>query len=560
MKQNQDNISLNLYEAQASLFERIPQRRKLLDLSKKPEFGAEIAINVWRNHGFESMIPIAESFFSYCQMNVSFNIGAYDDSLSFFDLRPADVEIIWLDSRRILSKTSQPEFVLWLKQRILALRKKSSAPILLLSWGESQGFKKDIDSVVEEVPAAYVGDLLSVCEEYGVPLIDERTAKLAGTSIGGKAQIVIVRKLVCHWLSALLLPPIKALALDLDNTLHAGVLGEDGVSGVILTPQHSLLQQALKEHQQNGVFLTLVSKNEEADARVLFRSRRDYPLNWCDFSAAEVSWDDKALGIQEIASKLRISSDAILFVDDNPGELLAVNAQLPELRSIFAHEDASLTQRAIKYFPGLWRWDVGEDDSKRIQDLHVNDEREVIANNANDLDEYFRALQVKILVHQDETSQANRLADLCGKTNQFNLAIRRYSKVELYEFFESDSINVASVEVSDRLSDSGVIAVIVAELKGECMYVNELCVSCRAMGRHLESAMIISALREMPIFEKCKKLKFAVQVGDRNQPALKWISNLACQVGSSYESYCEVDISAIEQYQPPKYVSIKVRS
>ena len=73
----------------------------------------------------------------------------------------------------------------------------------------------------------------------------------------------------------------------------------------------------------------------------------------------------------------------------------------------------------------MWRWKVEADDTKRVQDMKANAEREELLTEMTDPSDYFRSLQVTLILRHDPLDQLGRLADLCSKTNQFNLAIRR---------------------------------------------------------------------------------------------------------------------------------------
>jgi FkbH-like protein len=199
---------------------------------------------------------------------------------------------------------------------------------------------------------------------------------------------------------------------------------------------------------------------------------------------------------------------------------------LPEVHNVCAAADASLTKRAIEFYPGLWRWRVDADDAKRVLDLQANAEREALLQQAADPAEYFRSLQVSLRYRRDPLEQLGRLADLCNKTNQFNLAIRRTTEAEVADRMQRPDACVVSVQMKDRLADSGVVAVVIAERQGETLFIDELCVSCRAMGRQLEDTMILLAIRGMPQFEGCSEIAFRVQHGPRNEPALAWLAKL----------------------------------
>ena len=59
--------------------------------------------------------------------------------------------------------------------------------------------------------------------------------------------------------------------------------------------------------------------------------------------------------------------------------------------------------------------------------------------------------------------------------------MRRFNQAEIADRLERKDACVTSVQLTDRLSDSGVIAAIVAERLGQQLMVEELCVSCRAL-------------------------------------------------------------------------------
>jgi FkbH-like protein len=520
-------IAMRRYKAQTTLFASHPNRVDMLRLDLGTQASGELTIvNVWRNHSFEPLQPLIANYASFRSWPLSFRIGSYDDSFSFSGIQSATVELLWMDSRRILDRINFEEWLEWLQDRLVALRKLSSAPIILATWLTDEAQRVALRSRLEKFPAAYFADMTEVCDTAGAPLLDNRSAALAGTPLSSRAQIILARTLVCKWLAGVALSPIKALALDLDNTLHAGVLGEDGFENVVLTPEHEKFQRYVKELQKRGIFLALVSRNEQADVQDLFARRTDYPLRWDDFSAIEVSWGDKSDALQRIAQALRISTDAILFVDDNPGELAAVTQQLTKLQTLYASPNAELTRSAVEYYPGLWRWKQEADDAKRISDLKASVQRESLTMTYTDPAEYLRSLQVTLTSFWDQQSQLGRLADLCRKTNQFNLALRRFSEAELSDRMNRPDTCVASVQLSDRLSDSGIIAVIVAERSGKQLRVEELCISCRAMGRYLETDIVVHTLRQMSIWRNCESVEFRVRHGERNQPALDWLNRL----------------------------------
>jgi len=128
----------------------------------------------------------------------------------------------------------------------------------------------------------------------------------------------------------------KCLVLDLDNTLWGGVIGDDGVQGLVLGRDNPMgeafqsFQRYAKQLQRRGVLLAVCSKNEPETAPLGF-THPDSILKLEDFSAFKANWNPKPDNIREIAFELNIGLDSFVFVDDNPAERALVTAQLPEV-------------------------------------------------------------------------------------------------------------------------------------------------------------------------------------------------------------------------------------
>src|SRR5262245_24866945 len=61
------------------------------------------------------------------------------------------------------------------------------------------------------------------------------------------------------------MPACKVLAVDCDNTIGQGVVGEDGPLGITFPPGKRALQEFAVQQQSQGMMLCLVSKNSESD-------------------------------------------------------------------------------------------------------------------------------------------------------------------------------------------------------------------------------------------------------------------------------------------------------
>ena len=480
-----------------------------------------ISVRVHRNHGFEPVSTACAPFAAWNGLDLVWTIGAYDDSLVFDVAGDADVEIVWFDTARVRDAHVGTS---WLADRLSALRARTDQPILVLAWPLSDAQRSAIEQVA--LPGVTVVDLDPLAEALGSDWLDERGVRLAGTRLSNRACLHVARAVACQWLPAVALPPRKAVAVDLDGTLYRGVLGEDGAAAVELTPGHHALQARLVALHDAGVLLALVTRNERADVLNLFTKRADFPLRHQHFSALEASWDDKAAALARACETMRIGADAVVFVDDNAGELAAVASALPVL-TVHARDDAGETLAALDHAAGLFRFARQREDTLRTADLRAVAMRRDAERSAVSPDEYLRDLDVWLEYAVDRREHLARMAELCAKTNQFNLSLRRMNPVELGRTLEAEDARIVTIALTDRLSDSGIVGLVVGRRDADAVRIAELCVSCRALGRRIEDAMLTQAVRLLAEGWSPQRVLFDVSHGPRNAPAREWLARYA---------------------------------
>ncbi|MGO9103431.1 MAG: HAD-IIIC family phosphatase, partial [Mycobacterium sp.] len=299
-------------------------------------------VAVWRNHAIEPLQPLLVPFLQMAGLDLELVLGGYDDTLALPPSGDALLDIVWFDLDRLALGDDEARD--WFVSRVARCAASAGGPVVVVPISERRAHTAATVDRLQELHGVRCADPWIVCDEMGVGLIDERTAALTGTRVSRDAQVQLARALGARWLPAALLASSKMLAIDLDETLHRGVLGEDGVEGVIVTPAHARLHAYLKELAAGGVLLALVSRTEPEDVGRLFTARRaDYGLALDDFVAVEVSWGSKADAVRRAAAAARIAEDAVVFVDDNAGELLTVGLQCPGVALIHARADADRT-------------------------------------------------------------------------------------------------------------------------------------------------------------------------------------------------------------------------
>lgn len=337
-------------------------------------------------------------------------------------------------------------------------------------------------SVIEIEPAAiarYV-DLAATAD----PRSDE-IAHIPYSDVGF-AGLALVLARAAH---ATLRTAHKVLVLDCDNTIWEGVVGEDGVSGIGLTPPFLALQRFAADIQRQGVLICLASKNIDQDVVDVFDQRTDMALTLDQVVSRRVNWQPKVLNIRELASELNLGLDAFVFIDDNPVEVGQVREQLPQVTSLLLPKP----ERMEAFVANLWMFDkprVTDEDVRRTQMYRENQERQKLESSANDIGAFIASLQLQIDLEQPQEGEWPRVAQLTERTNQFNFTTRRRTEAEVRAFAAAGGQSVLRVKVRDRFGDYGLVGVMMSRQEGDRLSVDNFMLSCRVLGRGVEHGML----------------------------------------------------------------------
>jgi FkbH-like protein len=295
----------------------------------------------------------------------------------------------------------------------------------------------------------------------------------------------------------------KVLALDLDNTLWGGIIGEDGIGGIALGPpspageRFQEFQRYLKGLKERGVLLTVVSKNNPADAEQVFREHASTVLRLDDFVAFEANWDPKPESLKKIAARLALGLDAFVLLDDNPVERANMRSALPDVivPEISAEPSDSIAalERGL-YFQAITL--TGE-DLARSASYFARAQMETARGDAAALEQYLTGLGMEIASGPVDEVTCDRVQQLINKTNQFNLTTKRYTKQQVIEFMNSPRYWFRWFRLRDRFADHGLIAVLLAErLSADIWNIDTWLMSCRVISRGVENFMFNALLRD----------------------------------------------------------------
>ncbi len=287
----------------------------------------------------------------------------------------------------------------------------------------------------------------------------------------------------------------KVLALDLDNTLWGGVVGDDGVEGLHIGNDlpggqvYSEFQRYVKLHRDMGVLLTVCSKNDEENAYAGLE-HPDGTLRPEDFTVIRANWDNKDDNIKRTAEMLNLLPESFVFADDNPAERQIVRERVPgaAVPEMDGAENYIRILDRNRYFETVGR--LTEDDLKRAEMYKANAERAAAQESIADYGEYLDSLEMTADIKPFEPLYVARIAQLTNKSNQFNLTTRRYTEGEISNISRDPGYIALYGRLADKFGDNGVVSVVIGRLRGKELHIDLWLMSCRVLKRDMEYAML----------------------------------------------------------------------
>jgi len=303
-----------------------------------------------------------------------------------------------------------------------------------------------------------------------------------------------IGRLLGRILAAEKISPKKCIALDLDNTLWGGIIGEDGLQGIQLGDDfpgkaYRDFQQTLVCLKKKGVLLAVASKNNPEDVYEVFDKHDAMILSRKDFAALEIHWDSKVESIRRVAKKLNIGLDSIIFVDDNAKEIGEISERLPDVTCVVVPEE-------LAELPDLFAetdfFDFAEitDEDRRRTEMMAADSARLEIQEAMSEEEFRKSLNLKIEVFAAQKQHLARVTQLINKTNQFNLTTVRRTQDEVEELVGSKDALVLGMDIKDKYGDYGLVGVTILKKKAKSCVIDTLLMSCRVLGRGAEDTLI----------------------------------------------------------------------
>jgi FkbH-like protein len=296
-------------------------------------------------------------------------------------------------------------------------------------------------------------------------------------------------------------PSKKVLALDLDNTLWGGVIGDDGMAGIEIGGTHARgeafkqFQIAIASLAKRGVVLAVCSKNDYKNAAEPFEKHPEMVLRLKDIASFQANWEPKSENLRRIAEELNLGLDSIVFVDDNPAEVEIVNQFVPEIETILLGPDPAEYAAQLLNSRFFEPRSVTADDLKRGEQYQQQAARTQAMSSGTDMEAYLASLEMHSLISEFTTVDVPRISQLINKSNQFNVTTRRRTEAEVEALSTDKSRYAFSVRLADKFGDNGLISVVIVAVEDKTAVVDTWLMSCRVLKRQMEDEVVNEMVR-----------------------------------------------------------------
>jgi FkbH-like protein len=359
-------------------------------------------------------------------------------------------------------------------------------------------------------------------------------------------------------LAKLLIPtaPAKGIITDLDDTLWAGILGEEGPSQVWWDLEHhaaghGVYQQFLQSLAGEGVLLAVASKNDPSLVEEAFR-RPDLLLRADSIFPIEAHWKPKAESIARILAAWNIGPESVVFLDDSALEVAAAQAAFPgmDCRQFPTQDPDALWSLLSELAERFGKPARREEDKIRLQSLRITAELRELQSTGYSQDDILRASEGVLTLAKLTSPPDPRSIELINKTNQFNLNGRRYTESDWTQFLEMDGSSAWMASYRDKFGPLGKIAVLGGRKQDHQLEIDVWVMSCRAFSRRIEHAILDFLFKREDVDEIVLRFRST----ERNGPLREFLEQL---IAKQPEGQLSLVRSEFESQKPAIHLSIE---
>lgn len=347
----------------------------------------------------------------------------------------------------------------------------------------------------------------------------------------------------------------RVIVSDLDNTLWSGIVGDEGIEGIVLDGDYpanvfQTIQSVLLSFKNRGILLALCSKNTEQTALDVFRKHSGMQLSLDDLTAWRINWQPKPDNLIELSNELGLPLSSFCVLDDNPAEREEIRSCLPEVFVPELPDEISEWPEIIKRLPELADMSTGDEDRNRALQYKIRADLNKQKLSDDSRSRFLTNLGMVLSLEPYNELNQQRVLQLINKTNQFNTTTQRYNRLEFEKYLQIGEC--FAIRLKDRLSHNEIIGVLMLTYDKTddtfCkMTIDNFLLSCRVLGRDIE----IGVMAWLSTYSKQQDVKMItgeIVPTNRNQPVQSLYSKLGFEQQS--DTLFEIDLTRAEIHMP----------
>ncbi len=295
--------------------------------------------------------------------------------------------------------------------------------------------------------------------------------------------------------------PSKVLVLDCDNTLWGGVIGEDGIKNIKIGQDgegkiFGDFQKVIKNYITKGIIIAILSKNNEADVWNVFRNHNSMFLKKRDIVSWRIDWNEKYKNIKLLAKELDLGMDSFVFWDDNPIERDQMKRFAKEVFTVEVSDDISSWPDQLKNLDQLSKFNTTKEDKNKTNQYFARAKFIRDKDTNNDKINYLKSIKLSAKKIDINNSNIDRAEQINLKTNQYNLRTKRYTNKDIKKFNNINGKYCFLGSLKDNYGDHGIVgSVYLSKINSDVIFLENLVMSCRVIGRYYESWLTNEAIK-----------------------------------------------------------------
>jgi FkbH-like protein len=261
------------------------------------------------------------------------------------------------------------------------------------------------------------------------------------------------------------------------------------------------------------------------------------------FVSSRINWQSKSENLRSLSAELQLGMDSFIFLDDSAVECAEVEARCPEVLTLQLPEQDTDFKRFLSH---VWAFDhlkITEEDRKRSDFYARNAEREQLSAHSMRLEDFLAGLELQLEFLPMTSAELPRVAQITQRTNQFNFTTVRRTENEVEQLCFAGEAECLVIRLRDRFGDYGLVGAMIFTRRPGLLDVDNVLLSCRALGRRVEHRML-SQLGRIAQEQGREQIRINFVPTPKNKPARDFLESIGANLEAGNGGTCQIDFES----------------